>query len=333
MAQALFQPPPLSQFAIPNYPAPQNPNTLMPYFIGNVFWPLGPNSVFNYSGFKLPESTEFEILGSVDSEYYEASIFDLPNNSFLEDFRRDSFFVPKSSVDQLKQNSNGRYTLTSETVFYQRQEIQNRNLDDETCTDCKKPETKIKKDSEKIKDVRLELIKKKILDDNSVPKKAFLNAFDYYKKNKHKVRNHDYLTVVDYNLPSTVPRLFLINLKDGSVEKHMVSHGKNSSGKGALRNYAVKYTNEPATNTSSHGAFLTGETYHGTFGYSLRIDGQQTVNSNARKRAIVIHPFDKVTSSKAGDTWGCFGLSRNVSKSIINKTKNGSVWYAEPYKG
>ena len=47
---------------------------------------------------------------------------------------------------------------------------------------AKKPKTKIKKDSDKIKDVRLEIIKKKILDDNSVPKKAFLNAFDYYKK-------------------------------------------------------------------------------------------------------------------------------------------------------
>ncbi|MCH2534505.1 MAG: murein L,D-transpeptidase catalytic domain family protein [Bdellovibrionales bacterium] len=139
---------------------------------------------------------------------------------------------------------------------------------------------------------------------------------------------------MDYNLPSTADRLFLINLKDGSVEKHKVSHGVNSSGKGPLRNYAVKYTNQPSTNTSSHGAFLTGESYHGTFGYSLRVDGQQQgINSNARKRAIVIHPFDKVTKSKAEDTWGCFGLSRSVSKSIINKTKNGSVWYTEPYKG
>lgn len=332
--QPTFQPPAVNKFTMPNHAIPKNPNHVFPFFRGNYFW----NNIFNYSMFRFPAETEFEVTGDYDSylndNFYEVNIRSTPNYKSRNRYEFENYFLQGSEISGLTSNTNGTYKLTKETTFYQRQEIQNRELEDELCINCENITTKVQKDSNLVDTVRLEIIKKKVLDNKHIKnsKKAFLNAWNFFMRNQSKVRNQNYLTVVDYNLPSNKPRLFLINLKDGSVESHMVSHGEKSSGKGHLRKYATEYSNTNGTNKSSHGGYLTGETYNGRFGYSLRIDGQQSgKNSNARGRNIVIHPFDYVTSTNAGDTKGCFGLNRRKSDEIINKTKNGSVWYVEPY--
>lgn len=336
LAQTLpnFQPPALSNFIMPALPPQGALSGHFPFFRGNVFWPLGANSMYNYSWFNFPKATQFELMGEYSDinsdDYYDVKIRSVPEYSSRSYYKDESYYIKGSILSGLTAN-NGVYTLTSDTDFYQRQEIQNRNLDDEICTDCQEKTSKTKKDSLEIDSTRLALVKNKILKDKSVPKKAFLNAWNYFMKNQNKVRNKNYITVVDYNLPSTQPRLFLINLKNGSVEKHMVSHGVNSSGYGENVKYALQYSNGIGDNTSSKGAYLTGETYSGRFNGSMRLDGQQSYNSNARKRNIVVHPFKHVTSSIAGLTEGCFGLSPKESEKIINKTKNGSVWYVEPY--
>src|SRR5690606_38485561 len=97
---------------------------------------------------------------------------------------------------------------------------------------------------------------------------------------------------------------------------------------------AMRFSNTNGTRQSSYGAMLTGEPYIGRFGYSLRVDGQERgVNTNVRSRAIVIHPWSvrQTRDPKvARDSWGCFGLDPDVSTRIVNKTKNGSLWYVEP---
>lgn len=86
---------------------------------------------------------------------------------------------------------------------------------------------------------------------------------------------------------------------------------------------------------SSLGVYRTAETYQGKHGYSLRLDGLSPgKNSNARKRAIVVHGADYASPrhlqkfDKLGRSWGCPALPREQSRAIIDTIKGGSVIYA-----
>ena len=59
----------------------------------------------------------------------------------------------------------------------------------------------------------------------------------------------------------------------------------------------------------------------------MRLDGLSSTNSNARKRAIVVHPATYVSdsASRAGRSWGCPALDPKVSKSVIDRIKGGSL--------
>lgn len=79
---------------------------------------------------------------------------------------------------------------------------------------------------------------------------------------------------------------------------------------------------------SSLGVYRTAETYQGKHGYSLRLDGLSPgKNSNARKRAIVVHGADYASPrhlqkyDKLGRSWGCPALPREQSRAIIDIIK------------
>jgi hypothetical protein len=75
------------------------------------------------------------------------------------------------------------------------------------------------------------------------------------------------LAVIDYGLPSTERRLWVFDLTQRRVLFHeLVAHGKNT---GADR--AEIFSNEDGSLMSSLGAFVTGESYDGKNGYSLRL--------------------------------------------------------------
>ena len=85
---------------------------------------------------------------------------------------------------------------------------------------------------------------------------------------------------------------------------------------------------------SSIGYYVTGETYEGQHGESLRLDGLSATNSNARPRAIVIHGADYVRESivpqlgRLGRSLGCPALSQQAAPRIIDLIKGGTVVYA-----
>jgi len=75
--------------------------------------------------------------------------------------------------------------------------------------------------------------------------------------------------------------------------------------------------------------FKTAETYVGNNGYSLRLDGLSTSNSNARSRAIVIHGASYVTpGEKIGRSYGCPALEMNVHQDVIDRIKGGALLFA-----
>jgi L,D-transpeptidase catalytic domain len=139
------------------------------------------------------------------------------------------------------------------------------------------------------------------------------------------------LTVVDYSLPSTERRLWVIDVPTHRVVNHeFVAHGRGSG-----ENQAVSFSNQPGSLQSSLGLFRTEDTYFGGEGYSLRLRGLEPgVNDRAMERRIVVHGADYVNPTmiaehgRLGRSWGCLALSRDVASTVIDRIKGGSAVFA-----
>ncbi|OYZ20973.1 MAG: hypothetical protein B7Y39_09805 [Bdellovibrio sp. 28-41-41] len=166
---------------------------------------------------------------------------------------------------------------------------------------------------------------------NKIPELAKKKALAYYELYKDKIPNKNYITVFDASNVSGKPRLHLIHIPTGATESYLVAHGKGSD-----RNhdgYAEKFSNQPNSNATSLGFYITEATYMGDNGYSLRLKGLESTNSNAYARAIVVHGAGYVDAkmaaaqNKVGRSQGCPAVETKYAKSVINKIKNGSVFY------
>ncbi len=138
------------------------------------------------------------------------------------------------------------------------------------------------------------------------------------------------VTVIDFTLPSTDKRLWIIDLANSRVlVKTFVAHGKNTGG-----NRAVRFSNEPGSLMSSPGFFLTDTTYQGKHGYSLVLRGLEPgLNDNAFERAIVIHGAWYVSEDfirqygRLGRSWGCPAVPEDMAGSVIDYIKGGSLLF------
>lgn len=138
------------------------------------------------------------------------------------------------------------------------------------------------------------------------------------------------LTVIDFTLPSTEKRMWVIDMEEGKfLHQGVVAHGRNS---GEL--LAERFSNVSSSYMSSLGFYLTGETYEGKHGYSLRLDGlEQGFNDKARERAIVIHGADYAReqfikqTGRLGRSLGCPALPQELAKEVIDLIKNQSLLF------
>lgn len=166
----------------------------------------------------------------------------------------------------------------------------------------------------------------------SIPSGVLRSFFEKVSDiNSRKLETTTYAFIIDFNQHSKNKRGHLLNLKNGTVESFHVSHGKGSD-----RNHdgiADKFSNVDGSNMSSLGLYLTAETYHGKHGLSLKLDGQEGTNDNARSRYIVMHGASYMSNSfinqhgKAGRSQGCPAVNNNVRTELINKLKGGSLYY------
>jgi hypothetical protein len=148
--------------------------------------------------------------------------------------------------------------------------------------------------------------------------------------NEQTIKRQDVITIIDFGLPSDKERLWILDLNQRKVLFHcLVSHGRNSGG---LK--AENFSNNPGSNESSPGFYLTGETYIGKHGLSLTLDGlERGINDNARKRTIVLHGADYVSSDfiryngRLGRSLGCPAVPVDLSVDIINSIKGGSCLF------
>lgn len=139
------------------------------------------------------------------------------------------------------------------------------------------------------------------------------------------------LTIIDYSKASTEPRLWVLDLaKQRVLFTELVAHGR---GSGELM--ATRFSNTEGSHASSLGLFVTGDTYQGQHGYSLRLHGLEPgVNDQAFDRAIVMHSAPYVDAAFAkgagrlGLSWGCPALRPGISKQVIDTIKSGSFVFA-----
>jgi hypothetical protein len=139
--------------------------------------------------------------------------------------------------------------------------------------------------------------------------------------------------IIDFNKPSYLERLHLFDIETESVKSYLCAHGRGSEGE-SDDGIADVFSNRDGSNASSLGIYLCNETYYGQNGYSLRLDGLQPSNSNARHRAIVIHGADYVSPEaiekhgRIGRSFGCPAVERRFAAEIIDALKRGSLLYA-----
>lgn len=142
-----------------------------------------------------------------------------------------------------------------------------------------------------------------------------------------EIGNDRYISVIDYRVPSNVPRYFLIDTDDMTAEAFLVSHGRGSDPD--YDGMADRFSNIEGSKMSSLGAFVTGATYYGAHGLSLKLKGLSPQNDLAEKRLIVIHGADYVHAGRTvlGRSWGCPALEREVAERIIPLIKGGTFLY------
>ena len=139
------------------------------------------------------------------------------------------------------------------------------------------------------------------------------------------------LTVIDYSRPSVEPRLWVFDLATGELLfKELVAHGRNTG-----ENLATKFSNRMDSRQTSLGLFVTDDTYVGSNGYSLRLDGLDVgFNDRARDRAIVMHGAPYVSEQLAaaqgriGRSWGCPALRTAIASKVIDTIRGGGVVFS-----
>jgi len=138
--------------------------------------------------------------------------------------------------------------------------------------------------------------------------------------------------IIDYTMPSIEPRFFVLDLRQGDlIYAELVSHGEGSQDPNDIT-LTGNMSNLEGSHASSVGLVLTAETYNGSNGYSLRLDGLEVgFNHNDRDRAIVVHGADYATQSFVDDygylgrSWGCPAVDPVVTGQLIDTLAGGRL--------
>ncbi len=171
------------------------------------------------------------------------------------------------------------------------------------------------------------------LNDTTLNYKAFELALKGYLllDEENKLKNTKVLSLIDYSKSANNKRFYVIDVAQEKILfKTYVAHGK---GSGLV--YPKSFSNKNQSHKSSLGFFVTGQTYYGKQGYSLRLIGlEKNINNNALKRAIVIHGAGYVSkeyierNGRLGRSFGCPALPLDVYKNIIDSIKNTSCLFS-----
>ena len=141
----------------------------------------------------------------------------------------------------------------------------------------------------------------------------------------------DRLVVIDYSLPSTARRLWVFDLRNGTLLwNEYVLHGR-GSGAGL---YARSFSNQPDSEQSSLGLFELGSPFKSQFGPAMSMVGlEKGINDHAVERGIWLHGTDYVNDERAAtghvsQSEGCAAVQRGVIVPMINSLKKGAYLFS-----
>jgi L,D-transpeptidase catalytic domain len=149
----------------------------------------------------------------------------------------------------------------------------------------------------------------------------------------HPVAARDVIGIADFSKPSSEPRFHVVDLLRGSVESHLVAHGRGSDPDHS--GFLEHFSNDFGSYATSNGTFTTGEYYDGKYGLSMKVRGLDWSNNNAEARAIVIHnawyaePEMISTHGKLGRSEGCFAFSRASQWAVMNRLGGSRIIHTD----
>jgi hypothetical protein len=136
----------------------------------------------------------------------------------------------------------------------------------------------------------------------------------------------EYFFLVDMSIHSGKNRFFVYDFKKDTIAlAGLVAHGNCNTH--FLQE--ARFSNAPSCGCSSLGKYKIGASYRGELGKSYRLYGLDSTNSNAFKRAIVLHAFGPVPDEEIYpqvlcNSFGCPMVSRSFLiklSEIIDKSK------------
>ena len=150
---------------------------------------------------------------------------------------------------------------------------------------------------------------------------------------QHRIWARDSIGIADFSKQSSEPRFHVVNLQNGTVETHLVAHGRGSdpSHSGMLQ----RFSNDFGSHATSEGTYVTDEYYHGKYGLSMKVRGLDWSNYNAEPRAIVIHnawyaePEMISQHGMLGRSEGCFAMPKKSQYDVMRKLAGGRMIYAD----
>ena len=143
----------------------------------------------------------------------------------------------------------------------------------------------------------------------------------------------DKVGIADFALSSASPRLHIVDLESGTLQSHLVAHGRGSDPEGD--GWLKTFSNSVGSEATSRGAYLTGSWYTGKYGTSIRLTGLDADNSNAMDRAIVMHPAwyaapDMLEKwGKLGRSEGCFAMAPEQFNEALWHLAGGRLLFAD----
>jgi hypothetical protein len=144
--------------------------------------------------------------------------------------------------------------------------------------------------------------------------------------------SRDVIGIVDFGLPSSVPRFYLVDLLRNATTTLLVAHGRGSDPdhSGTLQSFS----NVAGSQATSEGAYLIGEAYSNIHGAARRLIGLDATNDQADPRAIVIHaawyvgPDILAKQGRLGRSDGCFAVSQADIGAVLARLGRGRLLYA-----
>jgi len=153
----------------------------------------------------------------------------------------------------------------------------------------------------------------------------------------------DFYILIDLARHSGLKRFYIWDLKmDTIADSFLVSHGcgNNPWGQDNSKDMAI-VSNKEGSHLSSVGKYIIRDRGYSNWGIHInyRLYGQDLTNSNAYRREIVLHSWEKISDEEVypngtPEGWGCPAISNASMHIVDNKLRSTNkkvlLWVIKP---